>query len=412
MKYCFNLIRILLFAFSLFLESPLKAQLGCTDPQADNYDASAQQNDGSCTYPSTSLNADLQSELEPTISETSGLIRLSSGWWTHNDSGNLPELYQIDTTDFSIIRTVSITNASNIDWEEITVSQGFVYIGDFGNNLGTRQDLRVLKFDETLLEDPDTENIIVDFIEFSYPDQVDFTPKDTHSYDCEAFVSYEDSLHLFTKHRGNGYTKHYVIPKNQGTYSARFVDSLDVGGQVTASAIQGDSVIVLIGYTPPAYSPFMFLLWDFQNGDFFTGNKRSLSMGTVLDQGQQEAVAFFDDFEGYITSEAVSQINMQARIYKFSIGHLFSTVSLSEFDNNPIKKVFPNPSNGSFVVNIQHPEPTSKLIIVDDSGREVFTLEGVKETNHINFGESIKPGIYTIQLFKKSGIFYKKIAIH
>ena len=75
------------------------------------------------------------------ISETSGLIFHNGKLITHNDSGNTPQLFEIDTVSYQITRTVTLSNVANIDWEDIAQDSEYIYIGDFGNNLGTRTDL-------------------------------------------------------------------------------------------------------------------------------------------------------------------------------------------------------------------------------------------------------------------------------
>jgi len=97
---------------------------------------------------------------------------------------------------------------------------------------------------------------------------------------------------------------------------------LFVDGQITSSHIQGDSLIVLLGYRPSSlYQPFLYLLWDFPGDAFFSGNKRQVGMGSVLNMGQNEAIHFTGDFSGYITSERVNQLNIDPAIYKFEHIH-------------------------------------------------------------------------------------------
>ena len=87
--------------------------------------------------------------LPNTVSETSGLLFLKGTLITHNDSGDDANLYELDTLSGSISRTISITNATNVDWEDITQDETYIYIGDFGNNNGNRQDLKVYKILKT-----------------------------------------------------------------------------------------------------------------------------------------------------------------------------------------------------------------------------------------------------------------------
>ena len=364
MRYTLSLLFLILTLF-------IRAQTGCTDENASNYDPVATQNDGSCLYPATSYSPVQVANLPTSINESSGVIHLDNGLWTHNDSGNSPHLYLIDTVDFTVVRSVYIKNNGNVDWEAITHNENHVFIGDFGNNNGDRTDLRVLKLNRSLLMDNTVDTVEADVINFDYPDQVSFMASSEHNFDCEAFLYRYDSLHLFTKHRGNTYTKHYTLPALPGNYTANLRDSLVVEGQITGAHIQGDSLIGLIGYRPDAfYEPFLFLLWDFDGSNVFSGNKRSIGLGTVMDMGQNEALHFSNDFKGWITSEKNDQLGQDAAIYHFDIAHLFSTAAHVQKETSPQKewRVYPNPTREG-VLNIQYNASSIKKV-------EIFSQDG------------------------------------
>ena len=348
---------------------------GCTDPNALNYVPNAVVNDGSCNYPFTTYIPEKISDLPSEVNETSGLIQLQNGFWTHNDSGNTPELFLLDSTTFEVIRSVYVKSHTNVDWEELTMSENHVFIGDFGNNNGNRTNLRVLKLDKSLLLDDTVDSIEVDEINFSYPDQTSFDASNEHNFDCEAFVYFNDSLQLFTKHRGNEYTKHYTLPATPGNYSAILKDSCLVEGQVTGAHLQGDTLIALLGYRPNSFfEPFLFLLWDFQGDDFFSGNKRRINLGTVLDMGQNEAIHFTGDYTGHITSEEITQMNKNAAIYTFAIAHLFeNTLEVITPTNNSDSQiqVYPNPSKGKLTIESSS-SPIKEAFLLDTQGKIVY----------------------------------------
>jgi hypothetical protein len=104
----------------MLLPVGLYAQVsGCTDPLANNYNATATQNDGSCTYPDTTVTAAVLVQLADTIDETSGLLYWNGNFWTHNDDSDTT-LYAIDTMDGHIVKRIRIAGAPNHDWEELT----------------------------------------------------------------------------------------------------------------------------------------------------------------------------------------------------------------------------------------------------------------------------------------------------
>ena len=75
----------------------------------------------------------LETPLDIAVNETSGLLYLNNTLITHNDSATTNQLFDIDTSTGAITRTVTITNASNTDWEDLTHDGTYIYIGDFGN---------------------------------------------------------------------------------------------------------------------------------------------------------------------------------------------------------------------------------------------------------------------------------------
>ena len=90
----------------------------------------------------------LQFELPKKIKEISGMVYIpqTKMIWGLEDSGNDNVLFGLDANSGDLKKTCTITNASNVDWEELTKdAQGNVYIGDFGNNDNTRRDLCIYK---------------------------------------------------------------------------------------------------------------------------------------------------------------------------------------------------------------------------------------------------------------------------
>src|SRR5689334_11793515 len=85
------------------------------------------------------------------INESSGLVasHTSPGaYWTHNDSGDGPFIYAIDTRGESL-GTFRVTGATNRDWEDIASGPGpqpnrwYLYIGDTGDNDRVRDEVVV-----------------------------------------------------------------------------------------------------------------------------------------------------------------------------------------------------------------------------------------------------------------------------
>ena len=257
--------------------------VGCTDTLAKNFQPAALANDGTCTYKNSSITPTRTVELNSKLKETSGLIYWNDLIWTHSDDTD-KNLYSIDSKKGEIIQTIPLKAALNRDWEEITQDENYIYIGDFGNNYhGNRKDLHILRvLKRTFYSDLQ----LVDTIHFSYENQFDYTPKKANesNFDCEAFIVSKDSIFLFTKEWTSNKTSVYAISKEPGTYSAKLKSTYNVEGLITGSIyLEEKNLIVLCGYSA-LLQPFVYLLYDFKQNDFFGGNKRKIDIALPFHQ--------------------------------------------------------------------------------------------------------------------------------
>ena len=96
---------------------------------------------------------------DKSIAESSGLVasRTTPGaYWTHNDSGDGPFIYAIDTRGDSL-GTFRVNGAQARDWEDIASGPGpqpnksYLYIGDIGDNDAVRPEVIVYRVAEPTL---------------------------------------------------------------------------------------------------------------------------------------------------------------------------------------------------------------------------------------------------------------------
>ena len=240
------------------------------------------------------------------VAETSGLLVSNSNkFWSHNDSGDGPQLYCFDSSGV-LLRTLYVRNASNVDWEEVTRdTAGRVYLGDFGNNLNNRGNLRIYR-----IPNPDTvvgDSVTAEIIAFSYPDQVNFPPVDSlKKFDMEAMVAHGDSLFLFSKNRTapfDGYTRRYRLPQDSGTYVATLVDSFYTGpGPLFQYGITGAALSPNQEHLILTSSDRCWFFSCFSGTDYFGGSAVQLQYSFT----QKEAVAWLNDQTIYLTDEVVN----------------------------------------------------------------------------------------------------------
>jgi hypothetical protein len=314
--------KVIVFFFLIVTSTYSQISL-CTDSRAENYNSNAIQNDGSCSYKNLKLKPEYSKILSDSIRETSGLIAFENLLWTHNDDHD-KTIYGLDSLG-RIKRKIILNEATNYDWEEITQDSSHIYIGDFGNNYsGNRSNLKIFKIEKkSFLE----ENPKIETISFSYSDQIDFSASKPNKtdFDCEAFIVSKDSIYLFTKQWKSSKTNIYVLPNQTGSQVAKLKATFDTKGLVTgATYVANKNLIVLCGYTKVG-KPFLYLLYDFKNQDFLSGNKRRIDL--KLPFHQIEGITTKDGLHYFLTNEALVRkpvINVKQQIHYLDLSPILN----------------------------------------------------------------------------------------
>ncbi len=355
-------------------------------------------------------------ELPDEIEETSGLLFFNEKIITHNDSGDGPYLYEIDTINGNILRVITITNATHTDWEDISQDDTHIFIADIGNNNGDREDLKIYKILKS--DYSSSTNVAAEIITFSYEDQTDFSsqPNNTN-FDAEAIAVYQDSLLIFTKNWVDNKTNAYAIPKILGNHIAEKVSSYDVQGLITGVTYNPYTDAFLFS----GYSSILlpFLIYIDQNRpsslDVFGGSVTRINLvsSIYLEQGSQiEGIAFFSPTKYYISREYFSSsmagitLTFDQKLYEFynELDYLLSSsdIDLSKSGiqiSNPVEeelKIFPKNKTQEIL----------SLSIYDIHGKKLFF---VKNKNTINM-RGFSRGLYFLKIrFKSREFLIKKI---
>ncbi len=327
--------------------------------------------------------------LSSQVEETSGLIYLDGRIITHNDSGGEPALYELDSLTGEITRTVTVSNASNTDWEDICHDEEFIYIGDIGNNAGSRQDLRIYKI--SIADYLGSENTVTaDTIHYSYADQTDFTPANQNTnFDAETLISYGEKLYIFTKNWIDSKTNIYSLPKEAGNYSIPRIDGFDSDGLLTGGTYNINSnVITLTGYT---FFPYIIIISDFSGEDFSQGNihRDLLSLGSD-NSVQVEAITYTDRNKYLITSEKSFTGN--------SSMHMIETDDITGIEDlvNTSNFIYPNPVSDFFYVDI----PDFKSVEIYSSDGKLHKVSFRKRVDVADLDK----GVYVIKVRDKANI--------
>jgi hypothetical protein len=157
--------------------------------------------------------------------------------WVHEDSGADPVVYAI-TPDGEPVATVDVTNADHIDWEDIALGAGKLWIGDIGDNASIRvSGIQVYWFPEP---DPVSRSVEANVLSLTYEDG---------PHDAEALIvdARNDALYVITKELSLTEGSVYRVPID-GLRDGDLRELTRVGtvplGIVTAADLSSEGVIV------------------------------------------------------------------------------------------------------------------------------------------------------------------------
>jgi hypothetical protein len=295
---------------------------GCTDSAANNFSSESKYDDTSCVYHTFNIKPDSFLQLKTKFNENSGLLYSNQRIWTFTDGGGETKIFSIDTSDGGEKENIFLNNSLNTDWEDIAQDDEYIYVGDFGNNNGNRTDLviyKIKKIADTLIKNNSKASI--ETISFNYPDQTDFRKAEINNYDCEAMIVKDESIYLFTKCHKDLKTRLYKIPKQSGTYTAELKGLFNTNGLVTGADISIDQKsITLTGYNPYTNDAFLWVLKNFKDNQFFTGNKYKVQLGSRNNVGQIEGVCYINNDSLLLSNENYQSVS--PTLYKISISQV------------------------------------------------------------------------------------------
>lgn len=216
-----------------------------------------------------------------------------------NDSGNSPEIFQIDSITGKI-KNKFLIDCINNDWEAITSDKTNIYIGDIGNNAGRRTDLLIYKipFQDSL------ELSKIQKISFKYPEQSLLT-RATHptDFDAEAMIFHQHKIHIFSKEWTRKSTTHYIIdPYITENQLANKVETFPIGYLVTDAAYFNKQLF-LVGYSKTA-AVFLDIFKESSAGLFFEEKPKRFYLGSATSIGQVEGIAVTAS-GAYISAESL-----------------------------------------------------------------------------------------------------------
>ena len=264
------------------------------------------------TSTAIAIEPELLFSMDRIVSETSGLVLVNNQFWTHNDSGDGPYLYQLGSSTGKVLKQVKINGVKHTDWEDLTADDEYVYVADFGNNKLTRKNLRILKVSIDSLTSDKSSFIPELVISYNYRNENDKKVR----HNAEAIVSYEDQLLIFTKDEGSYQSKVYSLNKEEVKLKAKYLFTLELNGLITGgdyNASKDELYLIAYRRLGNLYRPYLKTIQGFSSMDPSQMIIEEYKLGFY---GQCEAVVSDTVNTIYFSSEA--QGISKAKLYQHS----------------------------------------------------------------------------------------------
>lgn len=238
-------------------------------------------------------------DLPTSLPEISAVEKLSNSelLWVIQDAGNNNHLYGLNTKG-KIIQDIKITNAKNIDWEDLTAdSLGNIYIGDFGNNSKKRKRFEIYKVKPT-----EARQVTAEVISFELP-------KDQKPRDFEAFVLHNGYFYIFSKESNKFIT--LKIPNKPGKHTSTVLEEFNLEGKnnrITSAAIGSNGSLYLLNHDK---------VWEVTNFNCDAIFEGTIKSHKFDHDSQKEGVCIKNSNTLYITDEFKK--NKGGNLYEFQI---------------------------------------------------------------------------------------------
>jgi hypothetical protein len=260
-----------------------------------------------CEAKSPQSELDSKEVLTKPLNEISGMVADGNELWAITDKPKAV-VYKLNP-EGKVVQEVTIKNAKATDVEAVTKDDNYIYIGDIGDNEGDREERQVIKVSKSAIGTGKNPEVDGEVITFRFSDDVMVDKKKKNNYDCEAILSFGDSLYVFTKRRTDLQTELFSLPKTAGSYIARSIGTFDTKGLVTDASInKQNNEVALTGYNKGHKYPFILLFTNFLGNNFLSGNMQRIELADKPWDWQIESITYNDKGEIYFACEETKEV--------------------------------------------------------------------------------------------------------
>jgi len=338
------------------------------------------------------------SDIPIEIEESSGLQRTGTdSYWTHNDTDNDPKIFNINENG-DLLEELTLQGINPVDFEDVAYDgELFFYIGDFGNNLNDRTDLKIFRIPNPDLLD---NSVNPELINFTLSDQIDFPPVESNlNFDIEAMFYFDGNLHLFTKNRTNpfdGIIKHYRLSPNPGDQVAELVNSHFANlspnhASITAADVNeiGSRIVLLTNSS-------VFVFSNFIGDDFFSGD---LNYNFFNSTSTREGISFKDNCTVLISQEQDDFGNL-GKLERLNTCDIISSIEEESFSDISIIQ-------DAHFIRVQSKNQISEVVISDMRGRVILRKNEIYSNNFNIDTSDISNGIYILSVILNNGVYFE-----
>lgn len=344
--------------------------------------------------------------LRDSLSEASGIAASEKNpniVWTHNDSGDKPRLFAMNTSA-EVVGIYYLDKATNRDWEAVALGKdpktkkSFLFVGDIGDNNAQYGTYTIYKVPEPVVSDTQQLKVQtlsnVEKITFNYPDgkrDAETLMYDQTSGDLLVVSKREDSVRVYRLAYPQSSSNN-----NNAEYICSLPYSYTVAGDISRDGME---MILKTYQTVYYYKRSVGETWK-------SALKKQANLLPYDVEPQGEAIAWSSN-GGYYTLSEESPLKVPVHLYYYE---RTGTLTIDDDESAPtlsIHSIFPNPSNSEITIrfSVNHEQRLS-LDLFDVQGNSIRIIADRIYTpgiyNTIVPIDVLNSGSYTAKIFSRS----------